>query len=258
MDEKSHFFLNMCFTLATLNQAKPLIKMVPKIKWLEYFCKEIPASNSFCQEMTQQLASSFYNATQLDLLKDTILLAPAPRTFAITFQDMEGFFSADLLIYSVNMAYPVFIAWKSTQAGEAMLPQDEIDPGNILFWWKSLPRQLIKEDIQGFHLDPHFDTSNFRFSLDFQVKVLPHISLNFQIEDGQVRLLQALLNQWQNEWNQRGEGIVHSVGLIYPDSHWVNIDLGSAGLEGLHHLLQTLNDSSLEIESIVIEPEKIA
>jgi hypothetical protein len=223
--------------------------MMARRRWNHDLARRARCSASFVREMDAQLEPAFREKTGLDLA-DFVVAPEVPDMFTVHRSDLVGYFRG--AIVGSRLGFDVVIAWVDPAKQRLIEPTDEVTAETIMFWWHRLPAEEIVAEENRWP-DPPFDVSRFSFPIDFKLKVWPHVRFTVgvrdPVDDALRRRLADVLSPLDARWRAEGRpGVFHEIGVVERvDDHTVqvDIDLGSAVVDGLTYVLEHLDRTGL-------------
>lgn len=224
-------------------------------RWIHLFTDNVRCSPSFIREMDGQLAAQFREKTKLEL--QDFVLAPNADSFAVRKNGPVGYIVADIV--GSYYGFGVTIAWAHPKGERFIEPHDHVTAEDVRFLWHVLPvDEIVEEENRWPH--PPFDVARFPFSIDFKLKIWPHVRFTIGVRepasDGvRARLDAVIWASLHDDWERDGKGgVFHDVGVAEPvDERTVkiDIDLGSTGPDGMIYVLDRLAATGL-VASVAI------
>lgn len=162
-------------------------------------------------------------------------------------------------------SWPVTICWKSKSGRIYKISDEDIDENDIEFWFEGLdPVQIYKDLYPNFTLP--FKLKDIYFEVDVKrLDMSLEMAISFMNKDfSQVKKVEQLILDTVDDWNKKAEkdtldekglGIVHSVKTTQeePDKLVLSFDMGTASVNVLKKLIQTLNKKTTGIKLLVID-----
>jgi hypothetical protein len=216
---------------------------------MHHLTDNVRCSPSFIREMDAQLAAQFREKTKLDIAE--FVLAPNLDMFSVRRNGPVGYIECDIV--GSYYGFGVTIAWAHIRGERFIEPHDQVTAENVRFWWHVLPVDEIVAEEQRWP-EPPFDVVRFSFTIDYKLKVWPHVRFTLGLrepanDDARARLDATISKSLYDDWFRDGHrGTFHDVGVAEPvDERTVkiDIDLGSTDVEGMVFILDRLAATSL-------------
>lgn len=234
--------------------------------WFRWFKADYPnMSESFLTQFDIQLSKEFKQVTGYNLPSKKTVLRPEEK-IRNNPQTMVSSFRA--LIIIVIEGVDAKIAWKNLKGDTFIKISDEVTEEDIQFWWEELNIEHAKEVLSAY-AEPvkfPFPIKKKRFKIiyyqTFESEMI--FTLSFSEQETTKKELEEGVNKIIEEWNQSPIAIKEDDRMWI--EHFVDAKLESpneicfffefhhAIIEGLEFVVKKLNESSLPIKTLKIEP----
>ncbi len=234
--------------------------------WFRRFINRYPSvSPSFLIQFEKQLNREFKRLTGYSIPEKKTVLQPE-EAIKNNPQTMVSSFRA--LIIIVIEGVDAKIAWKNLKGGTFIKVSDEVTEEDIQFWWQELDIEYAKEALSAY-AEPAkfpFPIKKKRFKIiyyqTFESEMI--FTLSFSEQETTKKELEEGVNKIIEEWNQSPIAIKEDDRMWI--EHFVDTKLESSNeirfffefhhaiIEGLEFVVKKLNESSLPIKILKIEP----
>lgn len=221
-------------------------------------------SNSFVISMCKRLDDDFYNKTGIRISKSKGRVNFGPfftKDLEYGVEDNFGVFKGNLGIEALIVGYD--IKWSSKQEGKFIYPHDEVEEGEVEFWFDRVFVDTAKKkwsEIQApFKLGIELDPLNYILKIENFTEHF-YLVLNFNsLHDNSIDESERILNVTLRKWNEKSLGkdwelgVVHDYGVHSRDGTCLvyYIDGGSASDLLLKLILEMLNRVN-QLEKVTI------
>ncbi|WP_273211389.1 hypothetical protein [Runella zeae] len=230
---------------------------------IKYFYPEI--STSFLKQLDIQLNNEFKQLTGYNIPLKKISLR-SEEAVKNDIQTMTSSFRALVIIVVAGIGGK--IAWKNLKGDTFIKVSDEVTEEDIQFWWEELDIEYAKEALSAYAEPVKFPFSikKKRFKIiyyqTFESEMI--FTLPFSEQETTKKELEEGVNKIIEEWNQSPIAIKEDDRMWI--EHFVDAKLESpneirfffefhhAIIEGLEFVVKKLNESSLPIKTLKIEP----
>jgi len=229
--------------------------------WARAFVLSAACSDSFAVAMQQDLGAAFEAATDRKMTEFFL----APHREDVTDRGPSFRQTVDGSTTTVRGRLvggggivPVEFAWAPTKDGPAVSCRAKVAPGELKFWWVTLPTALpeFRWVEPGWARAVDGVTFPIRAVEGLQLNAWIRVRLARPATQGDVKRIEAALGAARQAF--RGYGVVHSLALSPTKREGnvvaVQVDLGSAGHEALPALLAALPNVGLPIEEVRLAP----
>lgn len=229
---------------------------------IKYFYPEI--CNSFLKQLDVQLNNEFKQMTGYNIpLKKTSLRSE--EAIQNDTQTMTSSFRALIIIVVAGISGK--IVWKNLKGDDFISVSDEVAEEDIRFWWEELEIEYAKEALSSY-AEPvkfPFPIKKKRFKITYYQTFDSEMifTLSFLEQETTKTEIEEVLDKSVEEWNQSPMALEDERFQI---EHFVNntlelsnkiqfsFDFRDAIIEGLEFVVKKLNESSLPIKTLKIEP----
>lgn len=218
--------------------------------FLHEFGSSLEASESFLQTLSLQLTEDYQRKTGLLLEDDAMMMPPLPDPFTVRTEGPMSFVDADLL--AGFEAVRVTFGWGPGSGNDPLIPGSDAGPEDMQAFWEYLPKDELMASFGDEQTLP-FEVTAFNFAVNFSAQSLPECLLDIHLSRKNISLLEETLEKAVEEWNAKGETVIHKLGSpdeIASGRYQVAADLGSALFDGLEHVLNALEASDLEVMEV--------
>lgn len=233
--------------------------------WFRWFKADYSdMSESFLTQFDMQLNRDFKRLTGYSIPEKKTVLRPEEAIQNDT-QTMTSSFRALIIIVVAGISGK--IVWKNLKGNTFINVSDEVTEEDIKFWWEELEIEYAKEALSSY-AEPvkfPFPIKKKRFKITYYQTFDSEMifTLSFLEQETTKTEIEEVLDKSVEEWNQSPMALEDERFQI---EHFVNntlelsnkiqfsFDFRDAIIEGLEFVVKKLNESSLPIKTLKIEP----
>lgn len=248
-------------------------------KWLKEFIHYHKPSSSFLVAMNMQLTEKFFG--EFDVVFDTknsfLVLDPGDAPLPMHSLEFKQIDNCEIAFLYIFLYFPgnVYvphckIIWFDQLKKKRVIPTDSVSELDIQFEWQDLV--LTDREINLLKNKPKDIRSAIKSKVAFKVlSFTPNVTIDVEMHfklmnEDETKEIDTILQNAQMSWNTESEviiygknvktrGLIHSVRFLRMEetSAVFAIDLGSSGLQGFHHLLNSLDESEVVISEVELK-----
>ena len=230
---------------------------------IKYYYQGI--SESFLYQLDLQLGKEFKKVTGYSIPKKKTVVIPHSESITNDFSSQSSSFIAAIVIV-VEGIYSK-IAWKNLKGDTFIKVSDEVTEEDIKFWWEELDMERMKIALQAYAEPVKFPFSikKKRFKITYYQTFDSEMIFTFSFSEQETtkKEIEEGIDKIVEEWNNSS---ISSEDERMQIEHFVNnnlqlsnkiqfsFDFRDAIIDGLEFVVKKINESSLPIKSLKIEP----